>query len=83
MRTAYDRKSRRFRCFEYFYPTGKKTVLKETMKALPLAKPPFGTLRTENSDHFAAVYVNGHFMGHVDEFSNFAQGLLLNPGKYE
>jgi hypothetical protein len=22
-------------------------------------------------------------MGHVDEFSNFAQGLLLNPGSYE
>ena len=62
---------------------GKKTVLKENMKALPVAKPPFGTLRTENPDHFAAVYVNGHFMGHVDEFSNFAQGLLLNPGNYE
>lgn len=62
---------------------GKKTILKETMTALPLAKPPFGTLRTENADHFAAVYVNGHFMGHVDEFSNFAQGLMLNPGTYE
>ena len=22
-------------------------------------------------------------MGHVDEFSNFAQALLLNPGTYE
>jgi hypothetical protein len=62
---------------------GKKTVLKETMKALPLAKPPFGELRVENPDHFAAVYVNGHFMGHVDEFSNFAQRLMLNPGTYE
>ena len=62
---------------------GKKTVVKETMKALPPAKPPFGTLRTENPDHFAAVYVNGRYMGHVDEFSNFAQGLLLNPGTYE
>jgi len=62
---------------------GKKTVLKEKMKALPPAKPPFGQLRTENADHFAAVYVNGHYMGHVDEFSNFAQGLLLNPGTYE
>jgi hypothetical protein len=37
----------------------------------------------ENADHFAAVYVNGRYMGHVDEFSNFAQGLLLNPGTYE
>jgi hypothetical protein len=62
---------------------GKKTVLKEEMKALPVAKPPFGTIRTENADHFAAVYVNDHYMGHVDEFSNFAQGLLLNPGTYE
>jgi hypothetical protein len=62
---------------------GKKTVVKETMKARPLAKPPFGKLRTEYPDHFAAVYVNGQFMGHVDEFSNFAQNLLLNPGSYE
>ena len=37
----------------------------------------------ENFDHFAAVYVNDRFMGHVDEFSNFAQALLLNPGTYE
>ena len=62
---------------------GKKAVLKETMMALPLAKPPFGKLRVENADHFAAVYVNDRFMGHVDEFSNFAQALLLNPGTYE
>jgi hypothetical protein len=62
---------------------GKKTVVKETMVALPPAKPPFGKLRVENADHFAAVYVNDRFMGHVDEFSNFAQALLLNPGTYE
>jgi len=62
---------------------GKKAVIKQTMKALPPAKPPFGRLRTEHPDHFAAVYVNDRYMGHVDEFSNFAQGLLLNPGTYE
>lgn len=62
---------------------GKKTVLAEKMKALEPAKPPFGILRVEHPDHFAAVYVNGRFMGHVDEFSNFAQGLQLNPGTYE
>jgi hypothetical protein len=62
---------------------GKTTVLNESMKALAPAKPPFGTLKTHNADHFAAVYVNGRFMGHVDEFDNFAQGLLLNPGTYE
>ncbi len=62
---------------------GKKTVVKETMTALPPAKPPFGYLRTENPDHFAAVYVNDRFMGHVDEFSNPGQKLALNPGTYE
>ena len=62
---------------------GKTTVMKETMVALPPAKPPFGKLRIENADHFAAVYVNDRYMGHVDEFSNFAQALLLNPGTYE
>ena len=62
---------------------GKKTVVKETMTALPAAKPPFGYLRTENADHFAAVYVNEHFMGHVDEFSNPGQKLALPPGTYE
>ncbi len=62
---------------------GKKTVLKETMKEIPLPKPPFGKLRTENADHFAAVYVNGDFVGHVDEFSNPFQTLSLVPGQYE
>ena len=61
---------------------GAKTVHTETMKALPVPQPPFGTLRTIHPDRFAAVYINGKFMGHVDEFSNFAQGMLLNPGTY-
>jgi len=62
---------------------GKQTRLTETMQAIPLPKPPFGLLRTKNPNSFAAVYVNGQFMGHVDEFDNFAQGLKLNPGTYE
>ena len=62
---------------------GKTTTVSQTLKPLPLAKPPFGQLRTEGgSDKFAAVFVNGKFMGHVDEFSNFAQRLLLPPGEY-
>ena len=60
----------------------KKTTIHETLKELPPAKPPFGRLRTESADKFAAVYVNDRYMGHADEFSNFAQGLLLNPGEY-
>ncbi len=61
---------------------GKTTVIKETLKALPLAKPPFGRLRVETSDKYAAVFVDGKFMGHSGEFNNPMQGLLLNPGDY-
>jgi len=51
-------------------------------EALPPARPPFGTLRTICSDKFAAVYVNGMFVGHAGEFDNRVEGLLLNPGTY-
>jgi hypothetical protein len=50
------------------------------MNAVPLAKPPFGRLRSIPSDKFAAVCAK--FMGHADEFSNSWQGLQLNPGEY-
>ena len=61
---------------------GKKTTIRETLKELPPAKGPFGRIRTESTDKFAAVYVNDKYMGHVDEFSNGSQGLLLSPGDY-
>jgi hypothetical protein len=61
---------------------GKTTDFAETMKVLPLAKPPFGRLRVFAPDKFEAVYVNGKFMGHAGEFNNSIQGLLLNPGEY-
>lgn len=61
---------------------GKTTKVSETMKALPAPKPPFGVLRTIGPDHFAAVYLNDKFMGHVDEFSNAQQGLKIAPGTY-
>jgi hypothetical protein len=62
---------------------GKKVTLRETLAPAPLTKPPFGRLRTISADKFAAVYVNEKYCGHADEFSNFAQGLLLNPGEYD
>lgn len=61
---------------------GKKTTIHQTLKELALAKPPFGRLRTESPDKFAAVYVNDKYMGHTDEFNNSSQGLLINPGEY-
>ncbi len=62
---------------------GETTEINPSMEPLDLAEPPFGTLRIKSPDKFAAAYVNGRFMGHADEFNNFAQGLLLNPGQYE
>ena len=62
---------------------GKTAKLSQTMKELPLAKPPFGRLRTVSPDKFAAVYVNGKFMGHAGEFNNSVQGLKLPVGEYE
>jgi hypothetical protein len=61
---------------------GKTTVLTQTLKVLPLAKGPFGTLKTHSADKFAAVYVNDKYYGHNDEFDNFAQGMLLPAGEY-
>jgi hypothetical protein len=62
---------------------GKVTDLWEELKPLRAPQPPFGTLRVICPDKFAAVYLNGRFYGHADEFSNEYQGLLLNPGEYE
>jgi hypothetical protein len=61
---------------------GKTVELKQTMKALPVPKGPFGSMRTKNADKFAAVYINDHYMGHVDEFSNAFQVLKLPAGEY-
>lgn len=61
---------------------GKTTTLSQTLKPAPRPSPPFGVLRTISADKFAAVYVNGRYMGHADEFNNPWQGLQLNPGEY-
>jgi hypothetical protein len=61
---------------------GNTTVLSQTLKPLPIAKGPFGTLKTHSTDKFAAVFVNDRYYGHNDEFDNFAQGMLLPPGDY-
>ena len=61
---------------------GQTTVLRQTMKALPRPQPPYGRLFTKGGDHFSAVFLNGKFMGHVDEFDNCCEALLVNPGEY-
>ena len=62
---------------------GQRTELSQTMKRKPEPQGPFGMLRIMHPDELAAVYLNTHFMGHVDEFSNFAQGIKLQAGIYE
>ncbi|HEY1220653.1 MAG: PEGA domain-containing protein [Bryobacteraceae bacterium] len=62
---------------------GKRSVVTEKMTALPVPKPPFGIIKTHSADKYAAVYINGKYYGHNDEFDNFAQGLLIPPGQYE
>jgi hypothetical protein len=61
---------------------GKTVELKQTMKKLPEPKGPFGSMRTKHADKYAAVYINDHYMGHVDEFSNAWQVLKLPAGEY-
>lgn len=62
---------------------GQATIIKESMRPLPPPHPPYGTLRIQGgSSGYNAVYLNGRFMGHVDEFNNVFQGLMTNPGEY-
>jgi hypothetical protein len=63
--------------------SGKKTKVKQKMKPLTPAQPPFGVLRVLHPDKYAAVYINNKYYGHADEFNNFAQGIQLNPGTYD
>jgi len=64
---------------------GETVTVRQSMKALPAPepKPPFGTLRTEHADPFAAVFVKYKYMGYVEEFNSSSRGLLLSPGTYE
>ena len=61
---------------------GQTAVLRQTLKRLPPPSPPFGRLRVQSSDKFAAVFLNGKYVGHADEFNACAQGLLIPPGEY-
>ena len=63
--------------------SGKKTTISAKLEALPAPAPPFGKLRIEGTDKFAAVYLNGKFMGHMDEFNSHWQRLLITPGDYK
>ena len=71
---------------------GKTTKLSAKMKK-KVIQGPFGRLRLKGSEsesfwpvaagEAGPVFVNGNFMGHVDELNDVGGGLLLNPGTYE
>ena len=62
---------------------GKTTTINDKLERIPQAQGPFGILRTVHPDKFAAVYLNGKYYGHVDEFSNFAQWIKIPAGEYD
>ena len=61
---------------------GKTTVLNQSLKALPLAKPPYGLLKIEGAHKYSPVYINEKCYGQAAEFDNFVQGLKIPPGEY-
>lgn len=62
---------------------GKTAEVKQKLEEVPLDPGPFGKLKTKSAPKYTAVYVDDRFMGHADEFDNFAQSLLLRPGAYQ
>jgi len=63
---------------------GKKIVVPVRMEKDPRAKHPRETALVKISVRpvRAAVFVDGLFVGHVDEFNGLGQGMLLSPGKH-
>ncbi len=62
---------------------GKLTQVSWIMQKAAVPVGPFGELRITGTDKFAGVFLNGKFVGHVDEFDNFAQRVQLAAGEYE
>jgi hypothetical protein len=72
---------------------GKTTKLRAKLKKLDPPKGPFGRLRLKGGEpeSFWSVaqgdtgpfYLNGKFMGHVDELNDIGGGLLVPAGTYE
>ena len=62
---------------------GAKIVVPVRMQTDPQVKYPRETAQVKFSVRpvRAAVFVDGLFVGHVDEFNGLGQGLLLSPGK--
>ena len=72
---------------------GKTTKLSAKLKKKEPPKGPFGRLRLKGGEaesfwsvaagDIGAIYLNGAFMGHVDELNDVKGGLLVPAGTYE
>lgn len=72
---------------------GKTTKLSAKLKKKEEPKGPFGRLRLKGGEaesfwsvaagDIGAIYLNGGFMGHVDELNDVKGGLLVPAGTYE
>lgn len=72
---------------------GKTTKLSAKLKKKEEPKGPFGRLRLKGGEgesfwsvaagDIGAIYLNGAFMGHVDELNDVGGGLLVPAGTYE
>jgi hypothetical protein len=72
---------------------GQVTKLKYELKKLAVPQGPFGTLKFGRGkpetfmsmvvSDTAAVYLNGRFVGHVEELNHVGTGLLLPAGQYQ
>ena len=62
---------------------GKRTEVSATLQKKAVPAGPFGELRITGAEKYAGVFLNGKFVGHADEFDNFAQRVQLPAGEYE
>ena len=53
-----------------------------TLKSKGEPKGPFGTIKVIAPKDLAGVFLNGEYVGHVDEFDNSVEGLMVPPGSY-
>jgi archaellum component FlaF (FlaF/FlaG flagellin family) len=53
-----------------------------TLKPKPEPKGPFGLIKVIAPNNVGGVFLNGEYVGHVDEFDNSVEGLLVPPGTY-
>ena len=75
------------------FKAGETTKLSAKLKKKEAPKGPFGRLRLKGGESesfwsvaagdIGAIYLNGVFMGHVDELNDVGGGLLVAAGTYE